>query len=90
MPINISNRFGNHPVGSVLNPATDSTSDTVRRIIGRNNDFAELFVLIGLSEGFCSDYGKGFWSRREELNTPSTDYDSAALTLSYTGKFLVL
>jgi hypothetical protein len=25
------------------------------------------------------------WSRREELNTPSTDYDSAALTLSYTG-----
>jgi hypothetical protein len=30
------------------------------------------------------------WSRREELNTPSADYDSAALTLSYTGKFLVL
>ena len=25
------------------------------------------------------------WSRREELNTPSADYDSAALTLSYTG-----
>jgi hypothetical protein len=25
------------------------------------------------------------WSRREELNTPSTDYDSAALALSYTG-----
>ena len=26
------------------------------------------------------------WSRREELNTPFADYDSAALTLSYTGK----
>lgn len=26
------------------------------------------------------------WSRREELNTPSADYRSAALTLSYTGK----
>jgi hypothetical protein len=26
-----------------------------------------------------------FWSRREELNTPSADYRSAALTLSYTG-----
>ena len=25
------------------------------------------------------------WSRREELNTPSADYSSAALTLSYTG-----
>jgi hypothetical protein len=25
------------------------------------------------------------WSRREELNTPSADYKSAALTLSYTG-----
>ena len=24
-------------------------------------------------------------SRREELNAPSTDYDSVALTLSYTG-----
>src|SRR6266446_2583161 len=30
------------------------------------------------------------WSRREELNTPSTDWNSVALTLSYTGKFLVL
>jgi hypothetical protein len=29
-------------------------------------------------------------SRREELNTPSTDYDSVALTLSYTGEFLAL
>ena len=29
-------------------------------------------------------------SRREELNTPSTDYDSVALTLSYTGEFLGL
>jgi hypothetical protein len=26
------------------------------------------------------------WSRREESNTPSADYRSAALTLSYTGK----
>ena len=26
------------------------------------------------------------WSRREELNTPSADYRSAALTLSYTGE----
>lgn len=25
------------------------------------------------------------WSRREELNAPSADYDSAALALSYTG-----
>src|SRR5690242_17865240 len=25
------------------------------------------------------------WSRREELNAPSAEYDSAALTLSYTG-----
>jgi hypothetical protein len=25
------------------------------------------------------------WSRQEELNTPSADYKSAALTLSYTG-----
>jgi hypothetical protein len=25
------------------------------------------------------------WSRREDLNTPSADYSSAALTLSYTG-----
>jgi hypothetical protein len=25
------------------------------------------------------------WSRREDLNTPSADYNSAALTLSYTG-----
>ena len=25
------------------------------------------------------------WSRREELNTPSTEYNSVALTLSYTG-----
>ena len=30
------------------------------------------------------------WSRREELNTPSTGYDSVALTLSYTGEFLFL
>jgi hypothetical protein len=29
-------------------------------------------------------------SRREELNTPSTDYDSVALTLSYTGELIVL
>ena len=29
-------------------------------------------------------------SRREESNTPSTDYDSVALTLSYTGEFVVL
>jgi hypothetical protein len=28
------------------------------------------------------------WSRREELNTPSADYRSAALTLSYTGTLL--
>lgn len=27
------------------------------------------------------------WSRREDLNAPSADYDSAALTLSYTGSF---
>lgn len=27
-------------------------------------------------------------SRREESNTPSTDYDSVALTLSYTGEFI--
>ena len=27
-------------------------------------------------------------SRREELNTPSPDYDSVALTLSYTGELL--
>jgi hypothetical protein len=26
------------------------------------------------------------WSRREDLNTPSADYRSAALTLSYTGE----
>src|SRR5208337_912989 len=25
------------------------------------------------------------WSRREELNAPSAEYDSAALALSYTG-----
>jgi hypothetical protein len=25
------------------------------------------------------------WSRREESNAPSAEYDSAALTLSYTG-----
>ncbi len=25
------------------------------------------------------------WSRREDLNTPSADYGSAALPLSYTG-----
>ena len=25
------------------------------------------------------------WSRREDLNAPSADYGSAALTLSYTG-----
>jgi hypothetical protein len=29
--------------------------------------------------------GLVFWSRREELNAPSAEYDSAALTLSYTG-----
>src|SRR5439155_16570896 len=29
-------------------------------------------------------------SRREELNTPSTDYDSVALTLSCTGELIVL
>ena len=28
------------------------------------------------------------WSRREDLNTPSAAYDTAALTLSYTGSFL--
>ena len=33
---------------------------------------------------------EGSLSRREESNTPSTDYDSVALTLSYTGEFLVL
>jgi hypothetical protein len=26
------------------------------------------------------------WSRREELNAPPADYNSAALTLSYTGE----
>jgi hypothetical protein len=30
------------------------------------------------------------WSRREDSNTPPTDWNSAALTLSYTGEFLVL
>ena len=29
--------------------------------------------------------GEGNWSRREELNTPSAKYNSAALALSYTG-----
>jgi hypothetical protein len=33
---------------------------------------------------------KRMGSRREESNTPSTDYDSVALTLSYTGVFVVL
>ena len=33
---------------------------------------------------------EGDWSRREELNTPSPDWYSVALTLSYTGEFLVL
>jgi len=28
---------------------------------------------------------RSLWSRREELNTPSADYNSAALPLSYTG-----
>ena len=27
----------------------------------------------------------GYWSRREDSNTPSADYVSAALPLSYTG-----
>jgi hypothetical protein len=27
----------------------------------------------------------GRWSRREDFNAPSVDYNSAALTLSYTG-----
>jgi hypothetical protein len=27
------------------------------------------------------------WSRREELNTPSAEYASAALALSYTGNY---
>jgi hypothetical protein len=32
-----------------------------------------------------SDDPDGRWSRREDLNAPSADYNSAALTLSYTG-----
>ena len=31
---------------------------------------------------------RDFWSRWEESNTPSADYGSAALTLSYTGGLL--
>ena len=31
---------------------------------------------------YLADYN---WSRREDLNTPSADYGSAALALSYTG-----
>lgn len=30
-------------------------------------------------------YFIGHWSRRGDLNTPSADYCSAALSLSYTG-----
>lgn len=30
-------------------------------------------------------HGVRYWSRRGELNAPSAEYDSAALTLSYTG-----
>jgi hypothetical protein len=30
------------------------------------------------------------WSRREDLNAPSADYNSAALTLSYTGMDLFI
>lgn len=31
-----------------------------------------------------------FWSRREDLNAPSTDYNSDALRLSYTGSSLLI
>ena len=38
---------------------------------------------------YFQSVGKRFgiwWSRREELNTPSAEYNLAALTLSYTGQ----
>ena len=39
---------------------------------------------VGLSTPHKRSYVR-LWSRREDLNTPSAEYNSAALTLSYTG-----
>src|SRR5579862_7266010 len=49
-----------------------------------------IFLLVGKSVTVTNIYFTGLlririWSRREELNAPSAEYDSAALTLSYTG-----
>src|SRR5690349_13475732 len=50
----------------------------------KRNPFTANFLiqLICLIAKRC---GKKDWSRREELNAPSAEYNSAALSLSYTG-----
>ena len=40
---------------------------------------------MALAGGRSGRYQTRNWSRREDSNTPSADYDSAALPLSYTG-----
>jgi hypothetical protein len=43
---------------------------------------------LGAFGNFITSQSEADGSRREESNTPSTDYDSVALTLSYTGEFV--
>lgn len=58
--------------------------------IGCDILWSDVAHIVRLIQNMPAIPGKGavikFWSRREDLNTPSADYNSAALTLSYTGK----
>ena len=61
-----------------------------RRLLPRLANPFQFVDSLQLEKLLLEIYREGNGSRREESNTPSTDYDSVALTLSYTGEFLVL
>lgn len=78
----MNRRFGNSVEEKPLNSMRIVSN--LRKPKTRSSTFLDESRIEVLNEP-SGNWSERKWSRREDLNAPSADYNSAALTLSYTG-----